>query len=250
LTCVRMNRYLSSIGTKVCAHGHLRLANQTRCKTCRNYRAVPWMKVLDENGTTVCPNGHEVSHHDDSTIIFCKDGSRQCKACRADASAKAREVHGPTLNKETCRNGLHPWPESRVETPSGHVGCRLCRAAATQRQYWARKVREEKVRPLDPEWIDWVVVMRALAGPMGVAAHNTFRGATRGMTDGEKWVAYCSYKLQYGEPVGEGRLAGRPELFARWRDETAHYKWPVVTVWDIMQELPSARYRNNKYLKG
>lgn len=41
-------------------------------------------------------------------------------------------------NKDTCRNRLHPWPESKIVRPNGRVFCRPCLRARALRNRRSR----------------------------------------------------------------------------------------------------------------
>jgi hypothetical protein len=101
---------------------------------------------------------------------------------------------------------------------------------------------------LAPDWVDWAVVHRAMIGTPDEKLYDLARGGFRGMTPGEKWVAYCTYRAQYGQPGDGHSPASREDKFHRWYEETVGYKFKTVTLSEILADLPSAKYRLNRML--
>jgi hypothetical protein len=249
MVCAKMNRFVGNVGSKTCPAGHTRLATTTRCSTCDQYRNTPWLKELDETGHALCPNGHSVSHYTPGSLKYYLNGRRLCAACMTASLELRRGERIEPDARTVCRNGIHPWPESEGKrSKDGKRRCLGCNRDTRIRRYWARKAALQSKRELAPDWVDWAVVHRALQGVPDDRLYDISRGQTRGMTPGEKWVAYCTYEKQYGKPGKGNSPATREDKFLRWYEETIDYGFKPITLGEILADLPSGKYRLNRML--
>jgi hypothetical protein len=251
-TCNDMNLNHKADELGVCIYGHKRIVGKN-CYTCNIYSQTQWLRELDENGVGTCPSGHPVSHHDDSIIYHHtrKFRSRRCKICTEISLTKARANPYDFKNAPMCRNGLHPKDDEHQRIISGVRSCYPCWKAANARSVMRAQVKKQKKRALPAAYVDWVVVERMLArGTMEYIR----RGATTGPTDGERWVAYCTFVKNhgahpedlYGEP---GHDAMTLFKYSAWRGLGKKHQWREFTLYDLMTIIPTEQYMNGGFLR-
>jgi hypothetical protein len=251
-TCNELN--LNHVGEEkgYCHKGHKRLINR-ECRVCRTYQRCKWLEQLDTDGTATCPKGHALSHHDKSLIyIKGKRPSRRCRICHEVANRKARQMAPGKSLDPMCKKGLHPrTPENTKINSRGERQCRPCWLQATKDSYESKLYRLEQKAGLEPQHVDWVVVERMLA--RGTMQYMR-RGAHHGPTDGERWVAYCTFVKNagshpeelYGEP---GYEAMHLYQLSKWRGLGEQYGWKEVTLQDILAGIPDPWYRSKNLFR-
>lgn len=237
-----------------CSYGHLKIKG-IECRICKRYQRTPWMRELDEVGEALCPNGHQVSHHDES--LRYSHGRLKTRCCRKCKELSIAAVHAnlPDWNSyELCRNKRHPKiPENFYVDPKGRRECARCK----DEKKWARLEREalqrEKRNGLRPAHVDWVMVERLLSPlPLG----HVRRGTHVGATDGERWVAYCTWQQQnpgtnpldvidhpHSDPVFMYRLSEWAKL-----GKKNGRRWKRVSLNEIRGMLDTQEYVKNKIL--
>lgn len=248
-TCNDMN--LSKAETGTCVHGHKRTIGKN-CYTCNTYSQTLWLRDLDRDGKGECPNGHPVSHYDDS-IVYQKTKkfrARRCRVCTEAATNKARSVPHDWAADELCRNKLHPKTEENFSLIHGKRQCGLCWEEAHERHLMRKGVAKEKKRGLSATWVDWVVVERLLS--RGTTEYIR-RGRHIGPTDGERWVAYCTFVRNHGDPE---TLYGEPGFEAmalwkmsQWKDLGRKHQWREFTLYDLMRIMPTKEYEKGGFLR-
>lgn len=253
-TCNELN--LNHVGEEktVCKRGHKRLVN-TVCRVCHAYKNTPWLQQLDEVGSSQCPNGHAVSHHDDSILYLRgKKSSRRCRRCQSEHFEKGLAALPGKSTDPMCQNGLHPRTSENTKINSrGEAQCRPCWLAASRASRERAAVAKEAKNGLKPTHVDWVVVERMLE-------RGTFeyikRGTHRGPTDGERWVAYCTFVVNAGDRHPEdlygvtGYDAMQLFKFSAWRELGEKYKWKPVTLADIRSIIHTPQYTTGSYLRN
>ena len=243
-----------------CVNGHLRLAG-TRCSTCSAYSESPWLRELDQKGEMECPAGHPVSHYDRSIMYFGTKRlrGRRCRRCQVESAAKARSAQPDWVNEPMCKNGLHPkTPENfrpLSANPKASPQCIPCWKATRERVMEKEAFARQKKTGLRIGHVDWVVAERLLAEGSSDMYHQLRRGTKYGPTWGEKWVAYCTFAEQYGEPedmirtnVHKDRSFQTLEGLVEWRKYGVRRKWKRITISDILQNLTSENYENGTFL--
>lgn len=251
-TCNDMNLNGASKEFGVCIHGHKREIG-IDCKTCKAYTNTPWLKELDATGKTTCPNGHEVSHYDDSLMYVKHKNSKRrlCRKCTGEQVSKIRKLTPDFTKNPMCRKGLHPRTEEYTKRINGKRQCRPCWEKA-QEDYTERAARaREKKSGLRPSHVDWVVVERMLA--KGTTDYIR-RGRHVGPTDGERWVAYCTFVKNaggrhpedlYGEP---GYDAMQLWKFSAWKGLGKKYKWREFSLSDLRNIISEPEYVTGGFL--
>lgn len=216
--------------TQICRKGHLK-AKDKACLVCAAYRKTPWLKTLDQEGSAQCDQGHHITH---DTLGYSRTGQRYCAECRAEQNVKARAAYKEKLNDaSTCRKGLHPKTE-----PFTREGCPACARDRVWRAYYKLEHTEETPTP---DYVDWVVVERLLSqGSMQL--YDMKRGDLWGPTDGEKWVAYCTYVEIYGEPVATALSTEYAMLLWKKRGELLGFQ--RRNLFDILGSVGDPEYRN------
>ncbi len=251
--CNELNLRHAGQEKTVCSNGHRRLGN-TQCRVCKSYRQAPWLKELDKNGSGLCPQGHPVSHHDDSIMYtFGARPARRCRVCQDSSNAKGRSLAPLNRLTDTCTKGLHPWIPENIKTNSrGERQCRQCWLDASRNSRNRIALKRERKTKLRPEHVDWVVVERMLS-------RGTFpyirRGKSVGPTDGERWVAYCTFVANaggrhpedlYGEP---GYEAMQLYQFSAWRDIGTKYGWKELTLGEVRAMVHTFQYLRGRILQ-
>ncbi len=90
---------------------------------------------------------------------------------------------------------MHERTEENTKYINGHGPCRPCWEVSNQAHRDRVAVKSEKKRGLKKHHVDWVVVERMLQrGTMEYIK----RGRHQGPTDGERWVAYCTFVANTG----------------------------------------------------
>lgn len=174
------------------------------CITCEKHRKRPWQKDLDEHGTAVCPEGHEVTHETlKYSISACGAPQRACPICSSKAAAHANSQYLLSRARKREGKGLPPLPPRK------------------------------KVR-LPVDYFDWVVALRLIEGKID-EVYDMRRGTHVGPTAMEKWVAYHSTTDDYNYT----RTAPDREYTIRWQwpEAGAAKGWKPKTLAQAMSEL-------------
>lgn len=250
-TCNEMNLHRGT-ETSSCLHGHKRIVG-TDCRVCKTYSSTPWLRDLDATGEGTCPNGHPVSHYDDS-IYYIKSKkfkARRCRKCTRDAIVKAESLSPDFTAKTICRNGLHPRTPENTKYIAGHRQCRPCWEERHAEHLARKELALEAKSGLRPSYVDWVVVERLLAkGQMDYLR----RGKHVGPTDGERWVAYCTFRERNGgrhpeTMYGEvGHDAMKLWKLSSWRRLGTKYRWRYFTVEDVKSIIHTEEYVTGGFL--
>lgn len=252
-TCNELNLNHAGAETAICKNGHKRQVGKV-CRVCHGYRQSPWLQQLDADGSGVCPRGHAVSHHDGSIMyIRGKKSSRRCRSCQTEDFSKALALYPGKSTSDMCQKGLHPrTPENTKYNTRGEAQCAPCHRAATRASAEALNYAREAKKGLKATHVDWVVVERMLE-------HGTMdyikRGSHRGPTDGERWVAYCTFVANAGGKHPEdlygvtGYDAMRLFKFAAWREIGEKYKWKPVTLGEVRSIVHTPQYITGSYLR-
>lgn len=249
-TCNEINRYKGKIG--YCVNGHKRMVG-IECRVCKAYTQTPWHRVLDENGSARCDRGHLVSHRD-SSVAYIRGKNRRARFCRQclDDSVTTMRARTPEIRKDVCRNKLHPRTEENTKYIAGVRQCKPCWEKAHAESLERQALRREKKSGLKASHVDWVVVERVLArGTMPYIR----RGNYNGLTDGERWVAYCTFVANaggkhpeelYGEP---GYDAMQLYQLSHWRSIGTKRRWKVVTLADIRSIIHTEEYLTGRFIR-
>lgn len=245
-TCNDMN--LNATGKKfdVCIHGHKRIVG-TNCRVCAGYSLTSWLKELDATGEAHCMNGHPVSHNDNS-IVYIKTKkfkARHCRQCDTNSIAVARQSTPDVTVNPMCRKGLHERTEENTHYINGKRQCKPCWSTAQQAYDDRLALKRQKKADLRPSYVDWVVVERMLVkGQMDYIR----RGRHVGPTDGERWVAYCTFVQQaggrhpdelYGEP---GYDVMQLWKYSAWKGLGTKYRWRKLTVGEVRAAIADPEY--------
>ncbi len=248
-TCNDLNRTKAETG--LCVRGHKRLVGKN-CYTCNTYSQTLWLRELDEKGEALCPNGHLVSHYDDSLVYqkTKKFRARRCRICTTAATNVARSNPHDFKADLLCRNKKHPKTVENYSMTPGKWQCGPCQREAHEKSVMRRQVAKQKKRGLANTWVDWVVVERLLA--RGTTDYIK-RGRHTGPTDGERWVAYCTFvknhgdpELLYGEPGFEAMALWK---MSQWKDLGRKHQWREFTLYDLMAILPTELYEKGGFLR-
>ena len=250
-TCNDMN--LRAYRTGFCVHGHKRVIGKD-CSTCKAYTLTPWLKELDEKGEAVCPNGHEVSHYNDS-VSYRKTNrfrSRHCRQCQFESILRMRANPHDFVGDPMCRSKLHVRTEENTLVIRGVRQCKPCWEARNAESVMRQQVKKQRQRTLKASYVDWVVVERLLA--KGGQLDYIRRGRTLGPTDGERWVAYCTFRANHGGKHPE-ELYGEPGLDAirlwkmsAWRRLGTKHRWREFTLYDLMSIIHTEEYVTGGFL--
>lgn len=135
---------------------------------------------------------------------------------------------------------------------NGKRQCLPCWRKAHDKSINKTGLKRQKQKSLPPRYVDWVVVERLLAkGPLDYIR----RGRTLGPTDGERWVAYCTFVKNNGKHPEE--LYGEPGFdamtlwkFSTWRTLGEKHGWREFTLYDLMQIIHTPQYVTGGFLKG
>lgn len=252
-TCNELNLNHSGVEMDYCLYGHKRVKG-TNCKTCKIYINTPWMRQLDLTGESECRNGHPVSHYDDS-ILYVKSKKakhRRCRKCTRHAVDKARSLAPDLTVRPKCRSGEHDrTPENTLHMPGRGRQCKPCWERARAEMLNRRALQKEAKSTLRPSYVDWVVVERLLQkGQMDYFR----RGRHVGPTDGERWVAYCTFRARHGgrhpeDMYGEvGHDAMKLWKLSAWRKLGTKHQWREFTVDDVKAIIHTDEYLSGGFL--
>lgn len=254
-TCNELNRSKGEM--TYCVHGHKRPRGTGKnCSVCARYYNAPWLKELDREGHAVCPNGHEVSHYNTESVVYVrtkKQMARYCRGCLYGSLKKAQALKPDATTNPMCAKGLHPrTEENTLSYIKGKRQCKPCWEESNDSYRQRRRLKKQRQSELKPRTVDWVVVERLLAkGSMDYLR----RGRTLGATDGERWVAYCTFRANnggkhpeecYGEPGYDAMTLWK---MSAWRNLGKKHGWREFTLHDLMSIIHTPEYVSSGFLR-